>query len=765
MSEALGSQHTQSFPVFLEQAGISLVVSTYQAGKLIILRAQNKVLNTHFVDLQKPMGMALKEPKLVVGSGYQVISYYNMTDVAAKIEPANTHSGCYLPRQVHVTGDIDIHEMAIADDDEIWLVNTRMSCLCTLSPEHSVEPRWRPPFVSEYDLLDRCHLNGLAMRQGKPAYVTALGQTDRAGGWREGKASGGLIMEIESCQVITTGLSMPHSPRWYQDKLWVLESGAGTLATVDPNTGVLDTIVELPGFTRGLDFIGRYALVGLSQVRETAVFAGLPLTARCEERQCGVWIIDIVARQIVGFVIFSGVVQEVFAVQILPTAFPAILSQEDPLLRSSYSLPDQVLNEFSTPEPSQVLLEQATLLHRKEHFDEAITAYQEVLKQFPEHQVARYQLGVAYADDEMWQQAIEILEQVIEAQPTHAEALNSLGHSWAGLFKWEKAIECYESAIASDQQYATAHFNLSLILLRQGKYQQGWSEYEWRWHMPTFTPFRCPQPQWQGEAISDKTILVHTEQGNGDAIQFARFLPMLSDRVNKLIIVCTEPLRLFFKAFPCVNEVRLAGHIQADSFDVYCPLMSLPGLLGITLDNLPAQVPYWRVPQEAAVPGLKIDTIKVGLVWAGSPNQKINHHRSIDLESFISWIDPEFLNHVQFYSFQIPVSEESKQILGRSKIISLDSDLVSYAHTGALLSQMDLVITVCTSVAHLSGSLAVPTWVLISAYSDWRWLEQRDDSPWYPTLRLFRQSEPGDWSQVLRQVKEAFMLFLGNADY
>ncbi len=752
MAEALSSQHTQSFPQFLEQAGISLVLSTYQAGKLILLRAQNKVLNTHFVDMQKPMGMALQEPMLVVGSGFQVVSYFNMPDVGPKVEPHDTHNSCYLPRHVHVTGDIDVHEMAVADDGDIWLVNTRMSCLCTLSIEHSIKPRWHPPFIRGYDLFDRCHLNGLAMREGKPAFVSALGKTDSPGGWRENKASGGVLMEIETNKIISQNLSMPHSPRWYQNKLWVLESGAGTLACVDIETGALDTIIELPGFTRGLDFIGRYALIGLSQVRETAVFAGLPLTERCQDRQCGVWIVDIVERQVIGFVVFSGDVQEVFAVQVLPSTFPAILSMDHPLIRSSYSLSDEALKQFSEPDPAQIELENATQLHRQEKLDEAIQAYHNYLITYPDHTIARYQLGVAYADAEYWEQAVATLQQVVAKVPNHAEALNSLGHAWAGLFEWKKALESYQLAIASDQQYAIAHFNRSQILLRQGDYSAGWKEYEWRWKMPGFLPFNCPQPRWKGEDISEKKLLIHTEQGSGDAIQFARFLPMLADRCKRLLVVCPEQLRLFFKAMPSVDEVRLPGNIPGDSFDVFSPIMSLPGILNITLDNLPSQNPYWSIPSEVVVPKLASrKKIKIGLVWSGSPNQKINHHRSIKLTTILALTTFE---NADFYSFQMPVSEHENEQLKDNQITSLEQELVSYAHTGALVDQMDLMITVCTSVAHISAALGKPTWVLLSVYADWRWLENRNDSPWYSSVRLFRQKKEGEWAEVIKRVAD-----------
>jgi len=385
MTEALHSQHTTTFPELLKQAGASLVVSTYQAGKLILLRADDQSLNTHFVSLPKPMGVAYKNGRLSVGSGAQVIDYFNMPNVGAKVEPINTHDGAFLPRRTHVTGDIDIHEMGFDDDNELWIVNTKMSCLCTLDINHSIVPRWRPPFISGYDLTDRCHLNGLAMRDGKPKYISALGTSDNPAGWRENKAFGGMIMDIDDNRMIADGLSMPHSPRWYRDKLWVLESGAGQLITIDEKTGKKTVVAQVPGFCRGIDFIERYALIGLSEVRETAVFAGLPLTEREQDRKCGVWIVDIETGETVGYLVFSGGVQEIFSVQLVPSRYPALLDLNDPLLHTSYSIPDDALKDFTAPDPKLVLVENAIHLHRQKQFDKAIISYKEILNDDPEN--------------------------------------------------------------------------------------------------------------------------------------------------------------------------------------------------------------------------------------------------------------------------------------------------------------------------------------------------------------------------------------------
>ncbi len=346
----LRSVHTKSLPELLKQAASSMLGSTYQAGKLVIVREDQGKLNTHFRVFNRPMGLAADRARMALGTAITVDFFRNMPDVAGKLEPAGKHDAAYLPRHGHITGNIDIHEMAFAGD-ELWLVNTRFSCLCTLDNEHSFVPRWRPWFVSGYAAEDRCHLNGLEVVDGKPKYVTALGTADTAGGWRENKAGGGVLIDVEANELVCRGLSMPHSPRWYQDKLWVLESGNGTLATVDVDTGQLETVAELPGFTRGLDFLGPYAFVGLSQVRESAVFSGISLTERVSERNCGVWVVDIRSGQIVAFLKFEDAVQEVFAVSMLQgIRFPDVLGAGDKAIGVSYALPDEALKEVVRPQ-------------------------------------------------------------------------------------------------------------------------------------------------------------------------------------------------------------------------------------------------------------------------------------------------------------------------------------------------------------------------------------------------------------------------------
>jgi uncharacterized protein (TIGR03032 family) len=336
----LRSVYTQSFPQFLNQLQSSMLVSTYQTGKLICARYDGGQLNTHFRNFPRPMGLAVAPGRIAIGTRAEVLDYRNFPAVAPKVEPRGKHDACFLPRNKHFTGDIRIHEIAFAQG-ELWLVVTNFSCLATLDAEHSFIPRWKPPFISQLTSEDRCHLNGLCVIDDEPRYVTALGETDGPGGWRENKASGGIVIDVETGETVLTGLSMPHSPRWFEDRLWLLESGKGTISVADLDAGTVETVAELPGFTRGLLFAGGLAFVGLSQVRETATFGGLPLMERLDERLSGVWAVNPQSGQIVGFLRFEELVQEVFDVALLAgVRYPEIAEEGSDAATNSFVLPE-----------------------------------------------------------------------------------------------------------------------------------------------------------------------------------------------------------------------------------------------------------------------------------------------------------------------------------------------------------------------------------------------------------------------------------------
>jgi uncharacterized protein (TIGR03032 family) len=351
----LRSVHTSNFPEILRRLGASLMVTTYQAGKLVIVRDQGTSLNTHFRAFQNPMGLALTPngARLAIGTAAQVWEFRDVPAVADRLDPPRQHDACYLPRSSHFTGNVQIHEMAWGGSTELtelWFVNTRFSCLCTLDRDSSFVPRWRPKFVSALESSDRCHLNGMAMVDGRPRYVSALGETNDPSGWRANKARGGVLIDVTSNEILARELSMPHSPRWHDGKLWLCESGAGTLGVVDPRTGRYEPVADTPGFTRGLDFAGRFAFVGLSQVRESAVFSGIPITERLPDptqRFCGVCVVDLQSGQVVAWLRFEDAVQEVFAVQVVPRRYPDLLNEDGDLLENSFVVPDAVMAEVS----------------------------------------------------------------------------------------------------------------------------------------------------------------------------------------------------------------------------------------------------------------------------------------------------------------------------------------------------------------------------------------------------------------------------------
>lgn len=308
-------EYSNNLASILNRLNVSLFFSTYQAGKLGVVTVKNNSLNISFHNFEEAMGMAISPTQMAVGGKDWVYFLKNDSNLAPQIEPPGSYDACFLTRGAQYTGDISIHDLAWGAR-ELWMVNTRFSCLCTLTNNYNFLPQWRPSFISAIAPEDRCHLNGLAMVNGMPKYVTVLGQTNSPGGWRDNKASGGCIIEVPSSKLITDGLSMPHSPRVYQNLLWVLNSGYGEIATVDLASGKQEKIASLPGYTRGLAFVDQYAFIGLSKIRETAIFGNLPLCDRFDELKCGIAVVDLQTRQMISCLEFQEGVDEIFDVQI-----------------------------------------------------------------------------------------------------------------------------------------------------------------------------------------------------------------------------------------------------------------------------------------------------------------------------------------------------------------------------------------------------------------------------------------------------------------
>jgi len=311
-------EYSREFAPLLARLGASLVVSTYQAGKLVVVGVDPQgALALSFHNFDRAMGVAVRPDRLAVGTLSQVWFLRSAPDIAARLTPPGRHDACYLARSSHMTGDVHIHEMAWSGQD-LWFVNTRFSCLCTLDETHSFVPKWRPPFITALAAEDRCHLNGFALVDGRPKYVTALAETDTPQGWRPNKATSGCLIDVASGRTIARGFAMPHSPRVYQGRVWLLDSGRGQLVTADPATGEVRAVAEQPGYARGLALLGSYAFIGVSKIRETSTFGGLPIAERRESLRCGVGAVDLATGRPIAHLEFKSGVDEIFDVQVLP---------------------------------------------------------------------------------------------------------------------------------------------------------------------------------------------------------------------------------------------------------------------------------------------------------------------------------------------------------------------------------------------------------------------------------------------------------------
>lgn len=332
-------EYTHSLPSLLTQLGVSLLVSTYQAGKVVSVGVAQGELALSYHNFERPMGLAVKPDRIAVGARAQIWFLSSAPDLAPHIEPPGRHDSCFLTRSSHFTGEIQAHDLAWAGD-ELWLVNTEFGCLCTLDDRHSFVPRWRPPFISSLAAEDRCHLNGLAMAPDergvlKPRYVTALAETDTRQGWRPNKVTSGCLIDVASGETVARGFAMPHSPRIHDGRIWLLHSGAGQLVQVDAVRGHVQTVTELPGYTRGLALYDHFAFVGLSKIRETSTFGGMPITDRRSELKCGVGVVDLTTGRLIAHLEFVTGVEEIFDVQVVPWARCPALSGPYPSQDSS----------------------------------------------------------------------------------------------------------------------------------------------------------------------------------------------------------------------------------------------------------------------------------------------------------------------------------------------------------------------------------------------------------------------------------------------
>ena len=315
-------QASRNFTSWLAQQQCSLSFTTYQAGKLFLVGLKpDGALSAFERTFQRCLGLWSDGQTMWLSSLYQL---WRLENVLTTGQDDNGYDRLYVPQVGYTTGDVDVHDVSVDADGRVVFVNTLFGCLATVSDRYSFEPLWRPPFLSKLSAEDRCHLNGLAMEEGRPRYVTACSQSDVVDGWRDHRAGGGCVIDVPSGEVICEGLSMPHSPRLYRDKLWLLDSGTGFLGYVDRASGKFEQVVFCPGYARGLAFAGDYAVVGLSKCRQERTFSGLPLDDQLNKRKgeakCGLYIIDLRSGDIEHWMQLEGVVEELYDVVVLPGA-------------------------------------------------------------------------------------------------------------------------------------------------------------------------------------------------------------------------------------------------------------------------------------------------------------------------------------------------------------------------------------------------------------------------------------------------------------
>ena len=317
---ALELMGSRQFNSWLAEQRCSLALTTYQSGKLFLIGLQpDGRLSVFERTFNRCLGLWGDGQTLWMTSLYQLWRFENALEPG---QAANGYDRVYVPQVGYVTGDLDIHDVSVDAAGKPVFVNTLFGCLATTSDRHSFTPLWQPPFLTKLAAEDRCHLNGLAMENGQPAYVTCVSQSNVADGWRERRRDGGCVIDVRTNEVIVSGLSMPHSPRLYRDQLWLCDSGTGHFGRVDRTTGKFEPLVFCPGYMRGLSFIGDYAVIGLSQCRENRTFQGLALDDNLKkndaEAHCGLCVIDLRSGDLVHWLWLNGVVRELYDVVVLP---------------------------------------------------------------------------------------------------------------------------------------------------------------------------------------------------------------------------------------------------------------------------------------------------------------------------------------------------------------------------------------------------------------------------------------------------------------
>ena len=412
------------------------------------------------------------------------------------------------------------------------------------------------------------------------------------------------------------------------------------------------------------------------------------------------------------------------------------------------------------PASAQAHCNLGIVLHKQGKIEDAIACYEQALSLKPDFAEALNNLGKAFEESGKMAEAIDCYRRAIELKPGYINPLTSLASALHDRGEFADAVTCYSQAVKFNVANPEAHLNLGLVLLLSGDFQRGFCEYEWRLLVKEkqFRRHNFIQPLWDGKDLEGKTILLCPEQGLGDAIQFIRYADLLKQQGGRVIVWCLPQLQRLFAQVAGIDALIINPE-DAPDFQVRAQLMSLPHLLGTTLETIPAKVPYLAPPPGWEFTLNPTTNLKVGIVWSGNSQYSQNKVRSLPLNLLTKLLD---IPGADFYSLQKEMTADDRALLEQMPVTDLSSYLHDFADTAAAISALDLVISVDTCVAHLAGALGKPVWILLCFVPDWRWMLQREDSPWYPTARLFRQSTAGDWEGVLDRAALALRERIGH---
>lgn len=429
----------------------------------------------------------------------------------------------------------------------------------------------------------------------------------------------------------------------------------------------------------------------------------------------------------------------------------AVKKHQDEKLQEAEILYRRILNEY--PENPDALHLLGLIAHQVGKYEDAVEYITKAIK-FKSDAVYHGNLGMSYDMLGKEEEAVKNFNKALEINPKYEGAhlaYYNLGIYFNNNGKLTEAIQCYDKAIEINNDFFDAHWNKSLILLLLGEYNQGWKEYEYRFKKKSPSDSRVfNKPKWDGSSLEGKKILIVSEQGLGDDIQFIRYIPLVKEKGSYVIFECKKELRRLLKDFSGIDEFIEKDMVNNIDFDFYIHLMSLPRIFNTSIDNIPNKIPYLKADYEIIKKFQdKFDSkdFKIGIVWAGNPKHENDKNRSTTYEKFKSLKD---IPGVKIFSLQKGAASNQ---LNDDLVIDLKEEIVDFADTAAIIEKLDLIISVDTSVAHLAGAMGKNIWTLISYKPDWRWLLNRNDSPWYPGMRLFRQKKPGEWEPLFNKIK------------